>query len=191
MAYLINPFWFAQNTAASVAFWENTPTRQRLGYNNGGYSSLLLQKVTFSNAVPWNKAFMIAANQNANAATISLTMSLGLYTKNGTSLSLLNSASGAMTANTTGTWASWLSFATSAAVTYQPGEYYLGVVGSNAATTTGAILQVGGLVSFTSFSIHSLNGLSTASNASLPATVASSDINWQSNSAVRYIVLTA
>lgn len=176
----INPFIFGTVASyASVPYWENFNARPIFALNNTAVSSVVLQKVTVSVAVPWNKPIVWAMNDQTNSAIPYGTISLGLYTKTGATLSLLNSASQSMSGTTTVPWGSWFTMVTSAASTISAGVYYLGWVAS--AGTASVSLDYGKAVGNggqSTSSAASLQGNVTVGTSSLPGSIATSDVTW-------------
>lgn len=89
--------------------------------------SLFLNGVCIPGNIAFNTPWLLLSNTQTGTFTRSI--SLGLYTRTGSTLTLVNSASGTTTISGAGT-ACWISLATSAASTITPGNYWFGVLAS-------------------------------------------------------------
>ena len=178
------------NTAAVAAdpqlqFFENFPLKggQQLQiYSNGTVS---VHAVNIPLSLSFNYPVVLASMSTAG----SMTLQFGLYTKNDATLSLLNSASRAVTA---AAGLSWLSMATSTTQNITPGGYYFAfnVLSSGASS-----------ISFLGNNSYGLpnnppvvvKGRMTVSTNAMPGSIATSDITAVNPGANRhpYIIITA
>jgi hypothetical protein len=103
-----------------------------------GAGSLHIRGVYVEGSLSFNNVAIplrVSQTNTATASTAAITMSVGLYSLNGASLSLANSASQSSTYRTTNV-ASWLTLITSATQDITPGTWYIAVMSSSAGTGT-------------------------------------------------------
>lgn len=124
------------------------------------------------------------------------TISFGLYSLNGSTLSLANSGSATSASAGVGVTHSWMTFNLSATQNISAGMWWFGLMGSSSSTAAG----MRGLAFLAAVSInpgnafpYPLAGRGTASTAALPASIATSNLNFTGNAAVQqpYILLSA
>lgn len=143
----------------------------------------IIDSISFKSAQIWHRKA---------ATAMSITLSLGLYSMNGSTLSIANSGSLTYT-NAAFATSQILAFKNSSvAQNITPGTWYFGVLASLSSITR---------ISFEGFSINPTNdfpgpfigGIMTVSTAALPATYATSDLDLAGNEAVftPKIILTA
>lgn len=126
---------------------------------------------------------MVILSEGGTAASV--TLSFGLYSLNGSTLSLANSASRTFNTNTTGIY--WASLATSATQDIAPGNWYFAMMSStsggagnmsfmcNLVGNIGAAGNVAGGVF--------VRGIATVSSSALQASIATSDLKKEQASA--------
>lgn len=107
-----------------------------LGVPNNNWQSLKIQGVYIPGSISFNSVAIILSKSGSSAT---LSGSFGLYSLTGSTLSLANSASFA--ANSSTSFFSWLSLATSATQNITPGNWYLGFVFSTAGHSSFSILH--------------------------------------------------
>lgn len=137
-----------------------------------------------ADSISWVNFNFIGAAGGADGSTVSI----GLYSLNGSTLSLANSASINITLAAVG----WLSVTdTSATQNITPGTWYFGIN-----LNSGAALILQGQTDVNpgnAFPAGFIGGVATATTASLPTSIATSDLDITGNDAmfVPYIILTA
>lgn len=140
-----------------------------------GFNTLFLQGVYIPGSISFNNVAVIVS-VNRGGADMSITMSLGLYSLTGSTLSLANSAGNSF--GFTADNFSWRTLATSATQDISPGNWYLGFIrvssGDDAMTvvhspTFGglAIVSHGGLF---------VRGIHSVSQTVMPSSIATSDL---------------
>ena len=191
----------AQVTATSAAadpqlqFFENFPGH--LGAANVGFSNgtLSIHAVNIPLSISFNQVLALMSVSSAALSALSATLQFGLYSLNGSTLSLANSASN--TVEHTNSAYSWYSMVTSATQNITPGAWYFGVnffAGGIATDHSSASF-------YGNSSINPANaipggflmGRVTASTNAMPASIATSDLDITGSDAIRqpYIILTA
>ena len=169
-----------------LQFFENFPGH--LGAANIAYSNatLSIHAVNIPLSISFNNIIALLSESNAGSATLHF----GLYSLNGSTLSLANSASAAITMTNA---LSWRSFATSATQNISPGAWYF------------ALNIISGGASSLSFYANSsiapgnaipggfLMGRMTATTTAMPASIATSNLDITGSDAIRqpYIIITA
>lgn len=191
----------AWSTAAAgnpqLQFFRNFPAHI-VGSALVSLNTLSFQAVNIPLSLSFNyPVIIVRAGANNATRSGSATANLGLYSLNGSTLSLANSASSSITWGGAVTFTSWLSMATSATQNISPGAWYLALVFSSATNNAGASL-------FAPYANSSRNpenaipggflmGRMTASTGALPASIATSDLDITGSDAMRqqYIIITA
>lgn len=177
-----------------LQFFENFPGKGGAGnvaYSNG---TLSIHAVN----IPLSLSFgypvvLLSASSNALSNWLG-EIHFGLYSLNGSTLSLANSASAAGSFITTAY--SWMSMATSATQNISPGAWYFGLN----IFTSGVAVHTS-LSFFVNSSINPQNaipggflmGRMTASTNAMPGSIATSDLDITGSDAIRqpYIIITA
>lgn len=176
--------------------FENVPVLHRLATGSLlGLGTLQLHCVEIPGSISFNNVNMIISG--SGAVSENLTVSLGLYSLNGSTLSLANSASMATALTLNQTMFSWLTFATSATQDITPGNWFFGIV---SATSLGAGFSFvngnaagAGLIYGGPF----FRGWMSETTSAMPGSIATSDLvkEGATNStpavAVPYIVISA
>lgn len=186
---------FAATTSAGnpqLQFFENFPGHFGGNVAVAGPNTLSVHAVNIPLNLSFNNAVILVSAQNdpAGTTTASLSISFGLYSLSGSTLSLANSASNLFTYQTRAS--SWLSMITSATQNITPGTWYWAFNFQTSiinmrffmnSTINPANAIPGGL----------LMGRMTVSSAGIPSSIATSELDITGNDAIRqpYIILTA
>jgi len=190
--------WVGGAAAAAnpqLQFFENFPGH--LGGNTVGQSNgtLSVHAVNIPLSISFNQVVALMSISSAALSALSGTLQFGLYSLNGSTLSLANSASN--TVQHTDSANSWYSMVTSATQNISPGAWYFGVN-----FFTGGIATDHNSASFFGNSSIAPNnaipggflmGRVTGSTNAMPATIATSNLDITGSDAVRqpYIIITA
>ena len=141
-----------------------------------GEGSLHILGVEIPGSISFNNVAMIFSG--SGAVSENLTLSLGLYSLNGSTLSLANSASAATGLTLNQTAFSWLTFATSATQDITPGNWYFAAMSSTSLGGGFSLVKNAGVVDLAS-SAHGgifVRGIMTVSTNAMPASIATSDL---------------
>ena len=112
----------------------------------------------------------------ATNTSLTLSLSIGLYSLTGSTLSLANSVFGSHGINING--ATWLSFtSTSATQNITPGTWYFGLLGSTSNTNAISLLGNSLASGQNNFPGAFVGGRMTATTGALPASIATSDLD--------------
>ena len=150
-------------------------------------ASLMINGVYVPGSIPFLTPWIRLGNTNGGIGTH--TISLGLYTLNGSTLTLVNSASGTQVLN--GNAVSWVSLVTSVASTITPGQYYFGILVSIGTANSPQILAADGGVTATNTMILGgyggafVRGCLSVSTSGMPASIATTDCIKEGSSSVR------
>lgn len=141
-----------------------------------GNQSLLINGVYIPGSIPFHTPWVLLSNSNGGTATH--TVSLGLYTLTGSTLTLVNSGSGTQVLN--GNVGSWVSLITSVASTLTPGAYYFAVELSLSAGAPQIYAAAGaqtatGVVRWGGYGGVFVRGCLSVSTTALPVSIATSD----------------
>lgn len=184
-------FGTTADTSPQLQFVENMPMRAANAFVAIAYSTLSFHAVIVTQNVSFNHVLVAFSNSNVGAARTN-TVSFGLYSLTGSTLTLLNSASGAADFILNETGQEWVDMTTSASSNITPGQYYFGI---NLASVISTVSILGG----SSINIGNaipgqlLMGRMTATTNAMPASVATTDLDVTGNDATRqpYIIITA
>jgi hypothetical protein len=186
---------------ARINAFENFPLANVVSAFNAGNSigSLLCHYVYIPGSLSFNN-IAILFNGTAQAAnTKSVTFSIGIYTRNGSTLSLLNSASKSNTYGPSDSL-SFVTMVTSAAMDLTQGNYYLAFMSS---TGGGASSAGYGLIANafnqsignTTYGGPFFRGRFSVTTSSMPASIATSDMVKEGNTSTRtshpYIIISS
>ena len=166
--------------AARINIFENIPSLQFIASNvvsvGGKHNILQIHHVYIPGSLSFNNVIM---GDRIAAGTISYFISFGLYSLNGSTLSLANSAVNSITRSAVNQ--SLLTFATSATQDITPGDWFFGIIRSFSATNEGNIRF------YENSTIASMNagamggpfmrGFLSVSTDALPASIATSDMS--------------
>ena len=141
-----------------------------------GVGSLHIQGVEMPGSLSFNNVAMLFSGSGAVSENMSL--SFGLYSLNGSTLSLANSASANTGLTLNQTAFSWISFATSATQDITPGNWYFAIMSS---TTLGGNFSLEMYnrpveLSVAGYGGVFVRGLMSVSTGAMPGSIATSDI---------------
>lgn len=147
-------------------------------HNTIGAGTLQIYGVNINGSLSFSNLSFLVSASGTTAKT--LTLSFGLYSRNGASLSLANSAS--RTLNPVVNQLSWYSMATSATQDITPGNWYFAFV---SATSSNSRISLAGLTGNAGWGTYStapylgafLFGNLSVTTAGLPSVIATSDCN--------------
>lgn len=201
-----NPdFWWGDATTGGAAnpqlqFFENFPGHLGANFNGLSNNTLSVHAVNIPLSLSFNTPVVLFRAQTLVSTDFTATAQvyLGLYSLNGSTLSLANSASASSTYSSNGgQFTSWMSLNTSATQNITPGTWYFGIVGSISGSGGGGI----GFPLWGNSSINPGNaipggflmGRMTASTTAMPASIATSDLDITGSDAIKqlYIIITA
>lgn len=169
-----------------IQFFENFPGH--LGNANLVYSvnTLSIHAVNIPLSISFNNVLALLSESNSGSATIRF----GLYSLSGSTLSLANSASAAITM---GNAYSWQSFATSATQNISPGAWYFALMVSSEGASSLSFYGNSSVNPGDAVPGGFLRGRMTASTAAMPASIATSDMDITGSDAMRqpFILITA
>src|SRR3990167_3495353 len=139
-------------------------------------NTLSIQGVYIPGSISFNKLAVIVSGSGAVSQNLSL--SFGLYSLNGSTLSLANSASRATALTLNQTMFSWLSFATSATQDITPGNWYLAYMNSTALGAGFSLVKGFNVLLFTEVQHQGLfvRGAYSVTTSAFPASIATSDM---------------
>lgn len=166
---------------------------QEISVSSNNVGSVRLFPFLIHDSISWN-TINIALRGSGAAGGGSLTLSIGLYSLNGSTLSLANSASQQLTGPSGGSEGYHSIVNTSATQNITPGTWWLGFNISN--SNWNNVSYLGGNMTFgigNAFPGSFIGGRMTVSSSVLPASVATSDLDITGNDAmfVPYIILSA
>jgi len=174
--------------------YENISINHSFNQQTVSWEILKIHGVYIPGSISFNNIAIYLVRSGTIAKTLSV--SFGLYSLNGSTLSLANSAS---QSNSGGASSIWLTLGTSTTQDISPGNWYLGIVGA----TTGAnsFLMVGNVsnapMSGGGYAGRFVRGIYSVSTNGLPSSIATSDMNIEgtygigSNLIHSYILISA
>src|SRR3990167_1446793 len=181
-----------------LQFFENFPGHFGAAFGANSINTLSVHAVNIPLSISFNNAIALIT-RGANNATRQggASMRIGLYSLNGSTLSLANSASGTVSWIGANTSTVWVSMVTSATQNITPGAWYFAMLNSSSTNAAGAA----NFGFFINSSINPANaipggflmGRMTASTNAIPASIATSDLDVTGSDATRqpYIIITA
>ena len=175
--------------------FESFPLLNRAAVGNLlGVGSLHIQGVEIPGSISFNNLAMIMSASGTTAKTFSV--SFGLYSLTGSTLSLANSAS--FSSNPGANALSWITFVTSATQDITPGNWYFGVILSTAGQSNLSLVN-NDVAAFSGggYGGGFVRGYLSVSTNALPVSIATSDMSKEGNNessfSVRhpYIIISA
>lgn len=194
MSPYIDSMRFATSAATFISFWENVSAGQFDAALRSAPGTLRMQHVI----IPLNCAFSRAVVGFSNStSTGTASLSLGVYTLTGTTLSLLTSASG--TTAWTAALNQLVTMAPGASTTLAASEYYIGIVhATNAANTSNGLWMGNSATALAMSNSAAFNpliyGTYTVTTNGLPSSLGTSDVGWNTGAdswRQPYLILTA
>lgn len=189
--------WAGTGAAAAnpqLQFFENFPGHLGAAFYARSRATLSVHAVNIPLSISFNNVIFLAGVTYASSRSLSI--EFGLYSLNGSTLSLANSASRQLTFSEAST--NWMSMVTSATQNITPGTWYFALNQVSSATDAGLD---GNMSFYGNSSINPANaipggflmGRVTASTTAMPASIATSDLDITGSDAIRqpYIILTA
>ena len=138
-----------------------------------GVGSLHIQGVEIPGSISFNNIQLVLSQGHTSA---SITISFGLYSLTGATLSLANSASRSFNTNANGL--NWITFATSATQDITPGNWYLGLMSSTSGQNSMSIFRNAGFAfSQGAYGGGFVRGFLSVSTSVLPGSIATSDMS--------------
>lgn len=186
--------FYSVSTNPQLLFFENFPAKKGggyLGYSNG---TLSIHAVNIPLSISFNNVVALMSVSSAALSALSGTLQFGLYSLNGSTLSLANSASN--TVEHTNSANSWYSMVTSATQNISPGGWYFGInffTGGIATDHSSASFYGNSSVNPGNAEPSFIMGRVTASTTAMPASIATSDLDITGSDAIRqpFIIITA
>lgn len=169
-----------------LQFFENFPGHLGDAFVAYSQRTISVHAVYIPLSLSFNNVVALLSESNAGSATLQF----GLYSLNGSTLSLANSAGASITmANAL----SWRSFVTSASQNITPGQWYFALNISSGGASSLSFLANSSFNAVNVIPGSFLMGRVTASTAALPASIATSDLDITGSDALRqpYIIITA
>lgn len=108
--------------------FENAPLGDVLFFLAGNSNTFRIDGHVIPGSISFNKVALLFTAGPGGTTTYSATVSLGLYSLNGATLSIANSASGSISVSANSTF--WLTLGTSATQDITPGNWYYGFISS-------------------------------------------------------------
>lgn len=176
-----------------IQFFENMPTKDGMSFHSlNSNGTLSIHAVNIPLSLSFNQIAVLLSASSAAASLYTGTIQFGLYSLNGSTLSLANSASANPTIITTAL--SWISMVTSATQNITPGAWYFAL---NALSGVGdhSLISFWGNTSINPGNSPPalIQGRMTVSTNAMPASIATSQLDISGADATRqpYIILTA
>ena len=175
---------------AQLDFYTNLPNIENgiFGISNGTLSFIPLN---LANSISWATLNFLICQTSAASKTLSL--SIGLYSLTGSTLSIANSISRSVTYGTSAQSIYLSMVGTSATQNITPGTWWLGLLASTAGANAFSFFGQTSVNPTNAFPGGFIGGRMTASTAALPSTYATSDLDITGNDAmnVPLIILSA
>ena len=149
-----------------------------------GGGSLHINGVEIPGSISFNNLAMILSGSGGVSEDISL--SFGLYSLTGSTLSLANSASRNTGLTLNQTMFSWMTFATSATQDIAPGNWYFAVMSSTSLGGSFSLIENEGKADITG-SAHGgifVRGIMSVSTNAMPGSIATSDLLPEGHSSI-------
>ena len=181
-----------------LQFFENFPGHLGAAFGANSINTLSIHAVNIPLSLSFNYPVALIT-RGANNATRQggVSMKVGLYSLNGSTLSLANSASGTASWAGANTSTVWVSMVTSATQNITPGAWYFAMLNSSSTNAAGAA----NFGFYINSSINPANaipggflmGRMTASTNAMPGSIATSDLDITGSDATRqpFIIITA
>ena len=161
---------------ARLNILENFPLLHSNSNNVVNANSLSIQGVYIPGSISFNNLAVIISGSGGVSENFSL--SLGLYSLNGSTLSLANSASRATALTLNQTMFSWLTMATSATQDITPGNWWLGIVVSTSLGSSFSLIRCrGATISNAIYGGPFIRGSYSTSTNGLPISMITSDLS--------------
>ena len=163
--------------SARINKFENIPLFQRMALQQiPGNGSLQIQGVYIPGSLSFNTVALMFSAQGTTAKTA--TISFGLYSLTGSTLSLANSAS--QSTNPTANQLSWVTLVTSATQDITPGNWYLAIMSSSSSNSRMSFICNTNAGDFLANGVYGgvfVRGFLSVSTSALPASIATSDLS--------------
>lgn len=180
-----------------MKFFENFPLGNAAANKQTTNGVLMIHAAYFPGSISFNSINILQSFAGAIVATKLNTYQIGLYSLNGGSLSLANSAS--TTVSTAALSAAWVSLSISTTQDITPGIWYLGFLSSSGGDSRAIIAMnsIGASIEDGAVGGPFFRGRFSATTAALPTSMATSALSKEGSSTVAadylhpYIVITA
>lgn len=164
--------------AARLNVFDNLQLGHMLEEQRPTNGSLGIHAVVFPGSISFNTvAFLLSAASASQSTARTASLGFGLYSRNGATLSLANSASGSFT--NTASAVSWMTLATSATQDITPGNWYLAFTFSTSQDGRVSLFCNSAFsgVADAAYGGPFFRGHYSATTNAFPASIATSDMN--------------
>lgn len=169
-----------------INIFENYPLHAELAFSSLQSNGFLrIQGVFIPGSLSFNTVAFLMSASGTTAKT--LTISFGLYSLTGSTLSLANSAS--QSSNPVANQGSWVTLVTSATQDITPGNWYLAEIYSTSNNGNISLLKPFGVNPQVTHAGAFFRGYYSATTSAFPASIATSDLRKEgaATGVVRYI----
>lgn len=182
--------WIGGGTAAAdpqLQFFENFPGHLGAGFAARSDGTLSIHAVNIPLSLSFRFPVVLLSRPNSGGQQ---TVQFGLYSLNGATLSLANSASNSVSFSSA---TSWISMVTSATQNISPGAWYFAINALSSQTSNLSFLANSSFAPVNAIPGGFLMGRMTVSTNAIPASIATSDLDITGSDAIRqpYIIITA
>lgn len=179
---------------ATINQFQNIPLIQQIAFTgwSNRTNSVFFNGVYIPGTLAFNTPALLLSQTNTS---VSVYVSLGLYSRNGSTLSLANTASGSFNSTTNDLF--WVSLATSATQNITPGNWYLAVYISNNPSNSNYSVVVNSGIGGAGNPVYGgvvVNGVQATTLGVMAATIHTSDVNKEPGNlrgAYPYVLITA
>ena len=160
---------------ARINIFENGLVNHIVSVSSLVANSLSIQGIYMPGSLSFNNVAVVLSG--SGGVSENLTLSFGLYSLNGSTLSLGNSASQSTVLTLNQTMFSWISLVTSATQDIIPGNWYLGMLGSTSlGGSWSLVMEQAASISQGTYGGPFIRGYYSASTGGLPSSIATSDM---------------
>src|SRR3990167_2181039 len=176
-----------KNVTAQLQFFENFPGHLGAVFIARSNGTLSIHAVNIPLSLSFNSPVVLVSRPNSGGQQ---TVQFGLYSLNGSTLSLANSASNSISFSSA---VSWISMVTSATQNISPGAWYFALNFLSSQTSNLSMYANSSINPGNAIPGGFLMGRMTASTNAMPASIATSDLDITGSDATRqpYIIITA
>ena len=181
--------WVGSSAGANpqLQFFENFPGHLGAGFIARSNGTLSVHAVNIPLSLSFNYPVILVSRPNSGGQQ---TVRFGLYSLNGSTLSLANSASNSISFSNA---ISWISMVTSATQNITPGAWYFALQFESSQTSDLSMYANSSINPGNAIPGGFLMGRMTASTNAIPASIATSDLDITGSDAIRqpFIIVTA